>query len=180
MANFTKKAILDEFEQMLAEMPFQKITVTALVQRLKISPNTFYYHFQDIYALLDSWLSEKKKYFMRQTGNVADLRESMKLLFQTFRSNDVLVYHLSESISRERLEYYIMVTARQQLRIFLQEKTKNLQLYEAALDGMTEIFCFTIVGMTLEFIWKHMDMDIDSLTDTVCTMFEKAFTPGEL
>ena len=38
---------------MLAEMPFYKITVSALVKRAGISPNTFYYHYEDIYDLLE-------------------------------------------------------------------------------------------------------------------------------
>ena len=47
MANYTHKAILQTFEEMLTEMPFEKITVSALVTRCEISSNTFYYHFQD-------------------------------------------------------------------------------------------------------------------------------------
>ena len=36
-------------------MPFDKITVTALAKRCDISSNTFYYHYRDIYDLLDAW-----------------------------------------------------------------------------------------------------------------------------
>ena len=56
MAHYTEKAIISSFQEMLEEMPFDKITVTALTKRSDISPNTFYYHYQDIYALLDYWL----------------------------------------------------------------------------------------------------------------------------
>ncbi len=53
MAQYTQKAILSTFQQMLEEMPFDKITVSALVRRCEISSNTFYYHYSDIYDLLD-------------------------------------------------------------------------------------------------------------------------------
>lgn len=55
MALYTKKLILATFREMLSESPFDKITVAALVKRAGISPNTFYYHYQDIYGLLDAW-----------------------------------------------------------------------------------------------------------------------------
>lgn len=45
MANYTVKAIMENFEEMLVEMPFNKVTVSALVARCEISSNTFYYHF---------------------------------------------------------------------------------------------------------------------------------------
>lgn len=54
VALYTKKLIMTTFQEMLAEIPFDKITVSALVKRAGVSPNTFYYHYQDIYALLDN------------------------------------------------------------------------------------------------------------------------------
>jgi len=48
MAQYTEKLIFDTFKGMLEEMPFDKITVSSLVRRCGISPNTFYYHFDDI------------------------------------------------------------------------------------------------------------------------------------
>ena len=59
MALYTKKLIMTTFQEMLAEMPFDKITVSALVKRAGGSPNTFYYHYQDIYALLDDWFQKQ-------------------------------------------------------------------------------------------------------------------------
>ena len=59
MALYTKKLIMTTFQEMLAEMPFDKITVSALVKRAEGSPNTFYYHYQDIYALLDDWFQKQ-------------------------------------------------------------------------------------------------------------------------
>ena len=48
MANYTQRAIVQTFETMLAETPFDRITVSALAARCGISPNTFYYHFREI------------------------------------------------------------------------------------------------------------------------------------
>ena len=53
MALYTKKLIMSTFQEMQEELPFNKITVAALVKRAGISPNTFYYHYQDIPALLE-------------------------------------------------------------------------------------------------------------------------------
>ena len=48
MAQYTQKAIVSTFQHMLEEMPFEKITVSALVRRCEISSNTFYYHYREI------------------------------------------------------------------------------------------------------------------------------------
>jgi AcrR family transcriptional regulator len=59
MALLTQKAIWASFEEMLVEMPFDKITVSALVKRCEVSSNTFYYHYQDIFAELDTLFNAK-------------------------------------------------------------------------------------------------------------------------
>ena len=64
MALYTKKLIMSTFQEMLEELPFDRITVAALVKRAGISPNTFYYHYQDIYALLDAWFRERAEAFI--------------------------------------------------------------------------------------------------------------------
>ena len=53
MAKNTQAIILETFNQMLERMPFEKITVSALIKECNIGRNTFYYHYEDIYALLD-------------------------------------------------------------------------------------------------------------------------------
>ena len=71
MALYTKKLIMNTFQEMLEELSFDKITVSALVKRAGISPNTFYYHYQDIYALLDVWFREQMGYYAPQDKTVA-------------------------------------------------------------------------------------------------------------
>ena len=53
MAQFTKKAIIDAFTELIGERPFDKITVKDIVTRCGVNRNTFYYYFEDIYALVD-------------------------------------------------------------------------------------------------------------------------------
>ena len=53
MAQFTKKAILDSFVELISERPFDKITVKDIVTRCGVSRNTFYYYFEDVNALVD-------------------------------------------------------------------------------------------------------------------------------
>ena len=85
MKKLTKEAISRSFETMLDKMPFDKITVSALVKECGINHNTFYYYYQDIYQLLNEWITQKLgKYAQNDTAD--DLEEGIKaLLHQGFR-----------------------------------------------------------------------------------------------
>ena len=45
MAQSTKQIIMETFLELLEELPFDKITVTDIVQKCNVNRNTFYYHF---------------------------------------------------------------------------------------------------------------------------------------
>lgn len=80
MAQYTKKAILQTFQEMLEKMPFDKITVSAIVSNCEISSNTFYYHYQDIYDLLDVWLSIKKEKYIERASVEAQWQDTVKAM----------------------------------------------------------------------------------------------------
>lgn len=54
MTTSTKKAIIASFMHLAAKKPLEKITVRDIVDDCGINRNTFYYHFQDIYAVLEA------------------------------------------------------------------------------------------------------------------------------
>ena len=91
MALSTNRLIMSAFQEMLVEMPFDRITVSALVKRAGVSSNTFYYHYRDIYELLDVWFRTT----LSRKGNCLDnavienffgLLKSELLYLQEFRS----------------------------------------------------------------------------------------------
>ena len=48
----TKKKLASALKQAMKKKPFGKIAVSELIKTCGINRNTFYYHFEDIYALL--------------------------------------------------------------------------------------------------------------------------------
>ncbi len=53
MPSFTKKAIFESFLALASKKPLEKLTVRDIVDHCGINRNTFYYHFQDIYAVFE-------------------------------------------------------------------------------------------------------------------------------
>ena len=52
---FTKKALVAELKAQMATVPFEKISITQLVNAVGIQRNTFYYYFNDKYEVLQ-WI----------------------------------------------------------------------------------------------------------------------------
>ena len=56
MTTLTKREILRAFSDLASEKPVDKITVKEITDLCQISRNTFYYHYQDVYEVLEEYL----------------------------------------------------------------------------------------------------------------------------
>lgn len=54
-SNITKKALATALKELMEEMPFEKINVSAICQRCDMNRKSFYYHFKDKYDLVN-WI----------------------------------------------------------------------------------------------------------------------------
>ncbi len=171
MANFTKKAILSTFQDLLQEKPFDKITVSAIVAQCGISPNTFYYHFADIYDLLDRWLDMRLEVFFRETAPMDNWPDKLKYLFHTLQKNARIVYHISDSLSRERMERYVFTCVEGQFHDYVNQATASLDITEDMRKMLTGFFCYSFLGFFLRFLWMKMDADVDSSIDSLAQLF---------
>jgi len=162
MANFTKKAIIQTFQDMLVEMPFDKITVSALVARCGLSSNTFYYHFQDIYDLLEVWLGQEEEKYLHHGSDPATWEADIRTVLHILQDNPKPVYHLVNSLSRDRLERYIFSSLEPQFYEFVRQQTQGLSIPEERLQYISSFFCYSLLGFVLKFLWSNMSTDVDA------------------
>lgn len=172
MSQHTQKAILYTFHDMLQKIPFDKITVSALVTKCEISSNTFYYHYRDIYDLLDTWLLTIKDKYISEVYQCVRWQDALKMLLRDMKANSDLVYHLFNSLSRERLERYIFESTDDTFCDLVRRAADGVPIPEEALREFVEYNSYSFLGFFLKFLWNHMDGDIDEWVDPVCRIFE--------
>lgn len=173
MANYTQKAILQTFEEMLGEMPFDKITVSALVVRCEISPNTFYYHFRDIYDLLDVWMERQKNKYFQETRQIESWDGQLKLVLHKMQKEPDRVRHIFDSISRERVENYVFNSIEAWFYEGVKKRASGIPvLTEDKVRWISGFYCYSFLGFFLKFIWGHMKANVDESVDSIYQIFQ--------
>lgn len=172
MAQYTKKAIVQTFQQMLERMPFDKITVCALVASCEISSNTFYYHFRDIYDLLDTWLLIKKESYLRQAAETSRWQDAAKLVVGDMQAHRSIVNHLFRSLSRERLERSVFDSTDDTFYQFLCRETAGVPIPQQELRDVAEYNTYSFLGFLLKFLWNDMEGDVDQGIERIGFIFE--------
>ena len=168
MALYTQKAILRTFQQMLEEMPFDKITVSALVRRCEISSNTFYYHYQDIYALLEVWLKER----LAPYSQYDDWKEAIKAFLKDCRENRALIYHLYDCLSRDILVHSVFTMTDDASTRKIREYSAGDRVSEETIWELTFMCRYVVLGFFTQFLWNRMEGDVDRLVDRIAGHLE--------
>ena len=174
MASTTKESLGAALKQMLTVKPIDKITVKDLVEICGVNRQTFYYHFQDIYDLLDKWLDRKKNQFFAMTQLTGSWTDRLKVLLHAMQENPKLVYHVSDSITRERLERYVFTSIESQFYDLIGEKTAAMEITDETRKMMTSFFCCSLLGYVMKFLWVNMNVDIDASVDDLSIIFSGA------
>ena len=62
MSQITKRALAESLKKLLLEKPLDRITVSDITEDCGVSRMTFYYHFKDVYDLIEwTWLQEAER-----------------------------------------------------------------------------------------------------------------------
>lgn len=165
MAQYTQRAIIETFEKMLTEMPFDKITVSALVRRCEISSNTFYYHYRDIYDLLDVWLRGELSVYADGKPPYDDWRLATKDFLRDCVEHSTVIYHIFNSISRDRMERFVFTLGEDVFYRYVCQRAAAYEVPEARLREMADVCRYSFAGLFLRFLWGRMKEDIDSLVN---------------
>ena len=98
--NITKKAIQEAFMAVLDEKPFGKITVKDITDRCGINRNTFYYHYQDIPALLEEICQNQVEDIISKYPTLNSIEDCLDAAMQSVLENKRAIMHIYNSDNR--------------------------------------------------------------------------------
>ena len=165
MARFTEHIILTVFEEMLLEMPFDQITVSALSRRCDISPNTFYYHYRDLNDLLAFWLRAKVDAGLAEIPESFSWTERVKYVFRRCKESELLIFHISDSNGRAQLEDYVFSTSSRHIFDCVEDLIRDMRLSESARQALSKLMRYAFLGFFIQFLQNRMTDDIDKSVD---------------
>jgi probable dihydroxyacetone kinase regulator len=167
MAQTTKKALAASLKKLLSEKSMDKITVVDIVEDCEVNRQTFYYHFKDIYDLVE-WiytneaskaLGDKKTYDTWQQGFMQ--------IFKYVQENKAFVINTYHSINREHLEHYLYNETYNLLIGVIEEKAAGMTIEQEDEAFIAHFYKFAFVGLMLEWIGKGMKEDPSAIIEKV-------------
>ena len=154
----TKKVLAASLKELLQTKPLDKITVKQLVEVCEINRQTFYYHFHDIYELVEyMFLVELEKMLKHlskiQLSDEKYLCERTYYIILSFLSqNKIITMNVFHSIGKQKLEDVLYEISYSLIMQFLDRELKGMHVSDEEKMFIANFYKFAIVGITLEWI----------------------------
>ena len=159
MASFTRKAIMDSFMKLVDQRPISKITIKDIVEDCGVNRNSFYYHYQDIYSVLE-WIVETQLCAPLQYDGAQAPGEWCLQALTLLREKQPLLRKISHALGQETMYRLTGKVIRPQLARLLPDP--------AAVDGATQ-------SLALDMLCHAAFCTVDSLVARRTPLDAEAF-----
>ena len=152
----TKKALADSLKNLLLQKPLNKITISDIADDCGINRMTFYYHFKDIYDLVEWTCAEEAAQAMEGKKTYDTWQEGFLNIFSAVQANKPLIMNVYRCVSRERIEQYLNPLICSLILGVVEEKSAEIPVSEADKRFIANFYEYAFIGVMLEWIDNNM------------------------
>lgn len=160
MSLTTKRALEASFKKLLSKRSLDKITVKDIVEDCGVNRQTFYYHFHDVYDLMEWSFQDAAEALTAAGADYEDWTAGLKTLMTYLREERVLVLNAYHSVSHEVVVDYIKKAIHPYILQVVEHQAEDLEPSASAdeIAFVTEIFTLAVSGVVTEWIGHRMQM----------------------
>lgn len=170
MSQITKRALETSFKNLLLQKPLNKITISDIANDCGINRMTFYYHFKDIYDLIEWICNEETARAINGKKTYETWQQGFLQTFQMVLQNKPFISNVYHSISREKIEDYFYAITFNLLIGVVEEKAAGMSVTESEKKFIADFYNFAFVGLLLDWIKKDMREDPQLIIDQVSAL----------
>ena len=165
MPNTTKQALEESLKHMLLKKPLDKITIRDITEDCGISRMAFYYHFKDIYDLVEWVCLEDAKKALADNKTYETWQQGFVRIFDAVRENKPFIMNVYRCVSREQVEKYLTPLTDDLLMGVINELSAGMVVRAEDKAFIAQVYSYAFVGLMLDWIKDEMKQDPETLVN---------------
>ena len=172
MAVMTQKALGDALIKLLSKKPLSRITVNDIVEECGLARQTFYYHFKDIYDLLD-WTIETGASEALKKEECLNGKERLNVILSAAQKNKKAFHNIYISIGREPLENYFERQIYEMYFEQIKSAYANTNVPPKEAEFLVSFYTKGLTCLLLDWIRDGMKLSAKEFTSKLDLLFKK-------
>lgn len=166
--NSTKLALEASLKNLLLKKPVDKITITDLTNDCGITRMAFYYHFKDIYDLVEWSCYEDASKALHGKKTYETWQEGLMQIFEAVMENKPFIMNVYHALSREQIENYLFRLTRDLIMNVIKECSKGMNITVSEQSFIADFYKYSFVGVMLDWIKKGMKENYHEIVNDIC------------
>lgn len=158
MATSTKTALGNALKKMMEIKPIDKITVKDLVELCNVNRQTFYYHFDDVYDLLEWVFEEDANKALPKEIVYENWRHDVMTWFEYLSDNPTFLLNIYHSNNRSHLLKYIRSRLTECIRSFADIVSDGTNIDKVDYEFIIQIYANAVVGLISQWLENGMQL----------------------
>lgn len=176
MSNITKRALEASLKNLLLQKPLNKITVGDIANDCGINRMTFYYHFKDIYDLIEWSCVEDATKALEGKKTYDTWQEGFLNIFNAVLDNKPFIMNVYRSVSREQIEMYLYRLTYNLLIDVVNEKSVGMAVSDEDKKFIADFYKYAFVGIMLNWIRNDMKEEPKQIVDRLSVLIHGNIT----
>lgn len=169
MINQTKQILEESLKKLMLQKPLDKITIRDLTEDCGISRMAFYYHFKDIYDLVEWSCLEDATHALAGKKTYDTWSEGLVQIFDAVYENKPFILNAYRCISRDQIESFLFHLTSDLLMNVVEEKAEGTSISEEDRRFIADFYKYSFVGLMLDWIKQGMKEDYQEIVQRIYT-----------
>lgn len=171
-SHLTKTALAHSLKGLMEQTPLNKITVKHLVNDCGVNRQTFYYHFQDIYALL-GWIYETEAVESIHAYRSYDTwTEGFYKFFCYIENNKAFCCNTLESLGRSHLDGYLYQVTHDLIMGVIDELACGVKVRGEDKEFIANFYTLAFTGLIIQWMRNDMKEPAKQIIDKLSELIE--------
>ena len=163
MSQVTKRALETSLKNLLLQKPLDKITINDITADCGINRMTFYYHFKDIYDLVEWSCLEDAEKALNNKKTYDTWEQGLLQIFYAVQANKPFIMNVYHCVSREMVEKYLSPLSESLLMGVINELSNGMVVRDEDKTFIAQVYSYAFVGLMLDWIKGDMQDDPEEL-----------------
>ena len=170
MISKRRTAIMESLMKLLDEHPLNKITVRDIVEDCGINRNTFYYHFEDISAVIEAVIHEEVDRIMEDYRDISSMEECFEAALRLGHDHRNAIYNIYNSSNRDFLERRLMEICRYVSSQFVDRSAEGRDIRPLDRDIIIHSYQCEFFGYIIDWLNSGMDAGAEARFKRLCEL----------
>ena len=168
----TKQELEQSLKNLLLKKPLTKITVGDITDDCGINRMTFYYHFKDIYDLVEWSCLEDAKRALDEKKTYDTWQQGLLQIFKAVQENKPFILNVYRCVHREQVEKYLQPLVDQLLLNVINEEAAGITVRDEDKQFIAQVYSYMFIGLMLDWIKDDMREDPQQIVEKLSKLIK--------